>query len=68
MNRKFLLENGVDSAGILLIVPAPWLVLNNCVAVRIISEGLVEGEYISELRSPGIRLVLGKKVPHLLFY
>lgn len=68
VNRKALLENRVDCACILSIEPAPWLRLNNCVVVRIISEDLVEGEHISEPRNSGIRLVLGEKVPHLVFY
>lgn len=67
VNRKGL-ENRVDSVCILSIVPHPWLGLNSGVTVRILSEDLLEGEHIRELRSPGIRLVIGKKVPHLLFY
>lgn len=68
INRKALLENRVDCARILSIEAAPGLALNHCVAVMIVSEDLVEGEDISEPRSPGIRLVLGEKVPYLVFY
>lgn len=46
-------ERSADYAWILPTGPAPGLGFNNCMAVMIISEELVEEGHISDPRSPG---------------